>query len=250
MHIKRSQNRLEVDLSDNHLLAKLTDEDRSLLRPSVHLVHHEQGGVLYEPGDDVGDAYFPCGSAVVSFQVLMAEGSAIETGLIGSEGAVGGIVSHGRLPAYCRATVLTGGSFYRVALRDLEKAMQDSVRLRYLMARYADCLLAQIFQSVACNAVHTIEQRTAKWLLATLNRTERDDVVMTQDQLASLLGVGRSYITRVLSKLRQDGLIDTRRRSVQIRDRKGLRDRACDCDHLVAMHFDAVMKGVYSEAVT
>tara|TARA_E500000305_G_scaffold60344_1_gene48124 strand:+ start:263 stop:1015 length:753 start_codon:yes stop_codon:yes gene_type:complete len=249
VHIKRDLKTIEVDLSDNHLLATLAEDDRKYIRPRVQLVHHEQGDVLYEPGDDVVDAYFPCGTSVVTFQVLMSEGSAIETGLIGSEGAVGGIVSHGRLPAYCRATVLTGGSFYRIGLLDLELGMQQSVRLRYLMARYADCLLAQIFQSVACNAVHTIEQRTAKWLLATLNRTERDDVVMTQDQLGSLLGVGRSYITRVLSRMRKDGLIDTRRRNIEIQDRDALRGRACDCDHLVALHFDAVMKGVYTELV-
>src|SRR5690606_28034070 len=129
------------------------------------------GTVLHEPGENVRFAYFPRGASLISYLVILNDGRAIETGLVGREGAVGGIVSQGRLPAYSRAEVQLGGAFYRIDLHHLEEAKARSLTLRYLFARYADCLMAQIFQSVACNAAHSIEQRTAKWLLAAVERT-------------------------------------------------------------------------------
>lgn len=238
------------ELSGSRLLDALQAEEKALLAQRVEEMRFDSGHVLYEPGDDVRYAYFPRGTAVTSFHVLMAEGSAVETGLVGSEGAVGGIVSHGRLPAFCRSCVMHEGSFYRIGLNDLEAIMQASVRLRYLLSRYADCLIAQVFQSVACNAVHTIQERAAKWLIAAFNRTGKEDISLTQDQLSSLLGVGRTYVSRVVKRLKEQGVVRTRRGGIVIERVEALRKIACDCDHLVALHFDAVMKGVYSEKVS
>ncbi|WP_207536895.1 Crp/Fnr family transcriptional regulator [Sabulicella rubraurantiaca] len=161
---------------------------------------------------------------------------------------MGGIVSQGRLPAYARAVVRVGGPFLRMPCIRLEAAKERSAPLRNVFARYADCLLAQIFQSVACNAVHGIEARTAKWLLAALDRTNSPEVELTQEQLAGMLGVGRTYVSRVLRDLREAGVVATRRGRLVIQDPKALRATSCMCNEAVKQHFQEVLSGVYPSA--
>ena len=133
----------------NNLLRALRPEDYALLEPHLELRSAGRGTVLHEPGDLAEFAHFPCGAALASCVVVLSSGASVETALIGREGAVGGIVSQGHLPAHSRAVVILGGDFLRVELAALEEAKRRSVTLRHLFARYADCLLAQIFQSVA-----------------------------------------------------------------------------------------------------
>lgn len=230
---------------DSNLLRTLREKEAAALRPSAEVIRLNAGTVLYEPGDIVRFAYFPCGSAVVSFLVLLQDGRSVEAGIIGREGAVGGIVSQGQLPAYCRAVVQIGGVFLRIETAAIERAKAQSPVLRNLFARYSDCLLAQMFQSVACNAAHSIEQRTAKWLLAALDRTGGTDVLLTQEQLSSMLGVGRSYISRVIHALKASGTLDTRRGRLMISDAAGLRHLSCECNDALKRHFDVVLTGVY-----
>lgn len=230
---------------DNNLLRALRVDDWAILAPRLEDWSAPSGTVLHQPGDTVRFAFFPRGLSLISYLVVFEDGRAIETALVGREGAVGGIVSQGRLPAYSRAEVQRGGSFFRVNLHHLEEAKMRSLTLRYLFARYADCLMAQVFQSVACNATHTIEQRTAKWIMAAVERTGTDDLVLTQEQLAAMLGVGRSYLSRVIQDLRQREVIETRRGRIRVRDVDGLRALACECNDAVSRHFDEVLKGVY-----
>src|SRR5579884_22477 len=129
------------------------------------------GDLLYNPGDNVDVVHFPCGQSLVSYLVSNADGRDVEAILVGREGAVGGIVSFGNLPAYCRIVVKFGGLFMRLPVSHLEAAKNKSPSLRYLFGRYADCLLTQVFQSTACNAIHSIEQRTAKWIISAMDRT-------------------------------------------------------------------------------
>ena len=229
----------------NNLLRALRLEDWAILEPMLEEWSAPTGLVLHAPGDTVRYAYFPCGSSLISYLVVLGDGRAIETAMIGREGAVGGIVSQGRLPAFARAEVQLGGSFLRIDLHRLEEVKMRSPTLRYLFARYADCLMAQVFQSVACNAAHSIERRTAKWLVAAIERTGADDVALTQEQLAAMLGVGRSYLSRIIQDLRQRGVIETRRGRICVRHVDDLRSLACECNKSVAGHFDDVLKGVY-----
>ncbi|SDO27539.1 cAMP-binding domain of CRP or a regulatory subunit of cAMP-dependent protein kinases [Filomicrobium insigne] len=233
----------------NNLLRSLKRDDLMLLEPFLQEMHGETGAILAEPGDPVQYAYFPCGPALASFVIVMDDGRAVETALIGREGAVGGIVSQGRLPAYARAIVQFPGPFLRISIGDLEYAKARSLTLRYLFARYADCLLAQVFQSVACNAAHSIEQRTVKWLLAAIDRTGDHQVPLTQEQLAGMLGVGRSYVSRVMQSLRASGLLETRRGSVCIRDAERLASLSCGCNDALKRHFDLVLAGVYPTCI-
>lgn len=230
---------------DNNLLRALKPEDWAVLQPHLEDWSAHSGLLIHEPGDTVRHAYFPRAESLISYFVDLSDGQGIETVLVGREGAVGGIVSQGKLPAYARAVVQVGGSFWRIDLAELEEAKSCSPTLRHLFARYADCLLAQIFQSVACNAAHSIEQRTAKWLLAAMDRTGRHDVTLTQEQLAAMLGVGRSYLSRVFRELRDDGVIETRRGRIIVHKTNRLRSIACECNAAVNRHFEAVLKGVY-----
>lgn len=229
----------------NNLLRALRPDDWAMLEPKLEEWSAPTGTLLHEPGDTVRCAYFPRGSSLVSYLVVLSDGRAIETALVGREGAVGGIVSQGKLPAYARAEIQLGGSFFRIDLNHLEEVKSRSPTLRYLLARYADCLMAQVFQSVVCNAAHSIEQRTAKWLLDAIDRTGAADVALTQEQLAVMLGVGRGYLNRVIHDLRERGVIETRRARIGVRDVDRLRSLACECNTAVGRHFHDVLKGVY-----
>lgn len=233
------------DGTGSNLLRALHPSDMALLQPLLNEWEGKRGAVLYEPGDSVDWVYFPCGSSIVSYLVVLEDGQAVETALIGREGAVGGIVSQGRLPAYARAQVQFGGRFLRMRSADLEQAKMRSLTLRHLFARYADCVMAQIFQSVACNASHSIEQRTAKWLKTAMDRTGDHEVPLTQEQLAEMLGVGRSYISRILQQLKKRGFLVTQRGRMLVTDLVALEGLACGCNYSVMTHFEDVLTGVY-----
>jgi CRP-like cAMP-binding protein len=231
------------DRSD--LLAALRPQDRDLLFQCLTEVQLETGTVLYDPGQTVDYCYFPSGSAIASFFVLLENGVIVETLMVGREGAIGGIVSSGASPAYARSSIMHGGKFYRIAAADLDRVKEASPAIRLLFAHYADCLMAQVFQSIACNAIHTIEQRAAKWLIAAIERIGRNDITMTQDQLASMMGIGRSYASRVVQRFKGDGLVRTRRGGIEVVDAQRLAQHACPCNESVKRHFDTVLAGVY-----
>ncbi len=234
------------ELTGSSLLDALRPHEQAMVAECAESYGFTSGHVFYDPGDDVRYAYFPRFSAVTSFHVIMADGSAIETAMVGSEGAVGGIVSKGRLPAYARSCVMHGGDFYRIACTDLAQLKEENLHMRQLFTRYADCMLAQVFQSVACNAVHTIEQRAAKWLVAAMDRTGSHVVSMTQDQLGSILGVGRTYVSRVIRKMKAMGAVKTRRGGIVVEDRRCLEHMSCDCNVLVGQHFATVLGEMYA----
>jgi len=235
-----------ADRPYNNLLRRLSAQDFALIAP--HLAHEESqpNDLLYNPGDDVETVHFPCGPTLASFLVANEDGRDVETILVGREGAVGGIVSQGFLPAYTRIMVKFGGPFVRLQVGKLDAAKAKSATLRNVFARYADCMLAQIFQSTACNAIHSIEQRTAKWIISAMERADGDSVVpLTHEQLATLLGVGRSYASRVIQTFKAQGILETRRGSILVRNREALQARACLCNESVKSHFEEVLRGVY-----
>ncbi len=230
----------------NNLLRRLSASDFALIAP--HLVQENAGpnDLLYNPGDHVEIVHFPCGPSLASYLVPNEDGRDVETILVGREGAVGGIVSEGYLPAFTRIMVKFGGPFVHLRVGKLEAAKLKSTTLRNVFARYADCMLAQIFQSTACNVIHSIEQRTAKWIVAAMERTDGDGLVpLTHEQLATLLGVGRSYTSRVIQTFKADGILETRRGSIMVRNPEALRRRACLCNEAVKNHFEEVLRGVY-----
>lgn len=229
----------------NNLLMSLRPEDRAMLEEHLTEIELETDHIIYEPGDGIDHCYFPVGTSVGSFLVMLESGNGIEITMIGREGALGGIVSHGKLPAFARSCTIHGGKFLRIPTCRLEDAKKQSRSIEVLFARYADCLLAQVFQSVACNAGHTIEQRAAKWLCAAVERTGDNDVSMTQEQLASMMGVGRSYVSRIVKRYKQAGLVETRRGGIRVLDPTSLAACACACNDQVQRHFETVLEGLY-----
>jgi len=230
----------------NNLLRRLSASDFALIAP--HLAHEEAkaNDLLYNPADDVEIVHFPCGPSLVSYLVSNEDGRDVETILVGREGAVGGIVSQGYLPAYTHIMVKFSGPFVRLHVGKLNAAKTKSATLRNMFARYADCMLAQMFQSTACNAIHSIEQRTAKWIISAMERTNGEEAVpLTHEQLATMLGVGRSYASRVIQIFKANGILETRRGSILVRNREVLGDWACLCNESVKNHFEEVLRGVY-----
>jgi hypothetical protein len=229
----------------NNLLRALRETDYGLIAPRLELEHQPASELLYNPGDNVETVYFPCGPSLVSLLVSSEDGRDVETILIGREGAVGGIVSSGHLPAYCRIIVKNGGRFARLRVSHLEAAKAKSSSLHNLFARYADCLLAQVFQSTACNAIHSIEQRAAKWIIAAMERTGDSVVPLTQEEFAGMLGVGRSYTSRVMQIFKTERIIEIQRGALLVRDFEALKARSCLCNENVKRHFEDVLRGVY-----
>jgi hypothetical protein len=232
----------------NNLLRRLNNADYMLVAPYLAAADTHPNDLLYNPGDDVEIVHFPCGPSLVSYLVPSEDGRDVETILIGREGAVGGIVSQGFLPAYTRITVKFAGPFMRLPVAKLDAAKKMSATLNNIFARYADCLMAQMFQSTACNAIHSIEQRTAKWIMSAMERTDGDEIVpLTHEQLSTLLGVGRSYTSRVMQTFKAEGVLETRRGSILVRNPEALRTRSCLCNEAVKGHFEEVLRGVYPD---
>src|SRR3981189_2956274 len=230
----------------SNLLRRLSASDFALIAPHLAQQEFDANALLYNPGDDVEIVHFPCGPSLATYLVSNEDGRDVETILVGREGAGGAIVSQGYLPAYTRIIVKFGGPFVRLHVGKLDAAKTRSATLRNVFARYADCMLAQIFQSTACNAIHSIEQRTAKWIISAMERSNGEEAVpLTHEQLATMLGVNRSYASRVIQTFKAEGVLETRRGSILVRDREALRIRACLCNESVKNHFEEVLRGVY-----
>jgi CRP-like cAMP-binding protein len=225
----------------NRLLATLGPADRALLEQSAEVIDVERGAALVRAGDQVTAAYFPAPGTLVSFVIDLADGRSVEVGTIGSEGAVGGIISGGHAPAFARAEVQLPGAALRVDLKALEAVKARSTAVRDIFCRYADALLAQIMQSVACNAAHPLEARLCRWLLTTHDRSGSDEFPLTQEYLAEMLGVQRTTVSGVARTLQAQGLISYKRGSVQIERRDLLEERSCDCYRAVERHFREVL---------
>ncbi|ANY84795.1 Crp/Fnr family transcriptional regulator (plasmid) [Microvirga ossetica] len=233
----------------NRLLASLQPSDRSLLDQHLEAVTLYQGEVLFEPGDDVTRTYFPCASTMASLVVMMQTGRAAEAATIGREGALGGIVSSGYKPAFTRAEVQIPGPALRIETSRLEEAKERSATLRDLFSRYADALLAQIVQSVACNALHPLEARCCCWLLTTQDRVNSAEIPLTQEALAEMLGVQRTTVTSVARALRARGLIRYARGQITVVDRARLEEAACECHAAVRQHFDRVLPEIKPQSI-
>jgi CRP-like cAMP-binding protein len=231
----------------NRLLDTLSAKDRALLVGDLHAFVLESREILFEPGDDVINVYFPGPGTVAALLLDLQEGATTETAMIGLEGAIGGIVSDGEKPAFTRGAVQIAGNALRLSTEALDAAKQRSPTLRDHFARYADCLLAQVLQSVACNAAHDFEARLARWLLTTQDRVGGRELRVTQDFIAQMLGVQRTYTTRVIGALEKTGAIERRRGMIVVTDRQALEGQSCECYANLRHHYEKLLPGVYPE---
>ena len=235
----------ELDRADeafagNRLLSTFSAEARGLVEPFGTIVDLNAGDIVFRRGDQVSHSLFPVGQTMISMSVEMAGGRSIEVASIGREGAIGGIVSCGHAPAFSRAEVLVEGPAFKVQMKAIEDAKQRSKFIANIFCRFSDYLLAQVMQSVACNAFHSIPERAAGWLLHAQDRAG-DRIELTQEAFAGLLGVQRTTVNAVIRTLQDEGLIATGRGVVRVTDRAGLKRRACGCYDALERHFGAVI---------
>jgi hypothetical protein len=201
--------------------------------------------VLFEPGEDVTHVCFPGRDMVAALVLDLQEGATAEAAMVGCEGAAGAVISEGEKPAFARGVVQIGGHGHRLPAKALDAARQRSPELRDHFARYADCLMAQVLQSVACNASHELEDRMARWLLTLQDRLGGAQLHITQEFVAQMLGVQRSYVSHVLHALETGGSIQRARGLITVTDRARLEGQACECYEAVRLHFERVLPGVY-----
>jgi CRP-like cAMP-binding protein len=240
---------VEAGFAENRLLSTFPNELRHLLDGKARLIELETGATVLRRGVNVDSSIFPFGPAMISLVVEMEDGRSVEVASIGREGAVGGIVSCGNIPAFSRAEVMVAGPAIRIPMAVVEEAKSQSGHLRNLFCRYADYLLAQIMQTVACNSFHSIESRAARWLLTARDRAG-SRLALTQESLAGLLGVQRTTVNAVARELQDEGLITTRRGIIEVHDREGLERRSCECYDRVEKFFGSIVgpKGTGSSA--
>jgi CRP-like cAMP-binding protein len=225
----------------NRLLATFAPADRAIVESAAEVVQLERDAVLFDAGGEVPATYFPAAGAMISLVLFMQDGRIVEVATIGKEGAAGGIVSCGSAPAFARAVVQMPGPALRVPIAAIESAKARSAHVRNIFCRYADALLAQVMQSVACNAFHPIEARCCRWLLTAHDRVEGEIIPLTQEYLAEMLGVQRTSVSPIAKNLQDKGLIRYRRGRIEILDRLRLEQSACECYGAVERHFTAIL---------
>jgi CRP-like cAMP-binding protein len=217
-----------VPALQNSLLEALPAEDYAHIAPHLTQVDLERGRLLYDPGDLIEQVYFPH-DGVISLMTLMENGAAIESTTIGPEGALGLMAAVAPRQSLSRAIVQTPLHAARIGSERLHEAWAKSPRLRDLVDRHTEALYGHAIQSVACNALHSVEARFCRWLLTCHDRISTDTIALTQEFLADMLGVQRTTVTAVARSLQDKGVIRYRRGVVDIVDRQALQGLTCEC---------------------
>jgi CRP-like cAMP-binding protein len=212
----------------NKLLATLPRTDFQLLFPQLSSLQLAQGEVLHEAGTEVDQVYFPL-SGMVSMVVVMRDGRAIETATVGREGVVGAMAGLGIHIARVRAIAQLPTFAARIAATALRKAVAKSKPIANLCVQYNEVLLAQARNTAACNGLHQVEARFCRWLLQTRDRAESDTFNLTQEFLAEMLGVRRTSVTEVASRIQASGAISYSRGAIKIIDLEALKVLSCEC---------------------
>jgi CRP-like cAMP-binding protein len=233
-----------VDHRANRLLAALDPDDFAPLAPLLELVELPRGKVLYEAGDTIHHAYFPHDS-MVSLVTVMQDGETVETATFGCEGVLGFSSTLVTQQSFGRYVVQIPGTGSRIPVVRLREAFGVNPALRVLLLRYTEALLAQTFQTVACNAVHTVEARWCRWILSTRDRMNTDNLPLTHEFLAEMLGVQRSTVSLVTRTFQTAGLIKQGRGVITITDRAGLEEVACECYGTIRRSFERLLPVTY-----
>jgi len=227
----------------NHLLAALPTAEFERLATHLELVPLPLGEMLYEPGEQLQYGYFPT-TAIVSLHYVMASGASAESAGVGNEGVVGIALFMGGETTPSSAVVQTAGHAYRLAGRLLKEEFNRAGPMQQLLLRYTQALLTQMSQTAACNRHHSVEQQLCRWLLLTLDRLSSHELIMTQELVASMLGVRREGITEAAGNLQRAGFISYRRGHIAVLDRAGLESRACECYAVVKKEMNRLLTDV------
>ncbi|MFZ3008620.1 MAG: Crp/Fnr family transcriptional regulator [Phenylobacterium sp.] len=226
----------------NRLLAALPLADHGLVGPYLTPIDLERGRLLYDPGDPIDTVYFPL-DGVISLMTLMENGAAIESATIGPEGALGLMAAVSPRQSLSRAIVQTPCRAVRISAGQLHEAWEKSPAIRKLVDKHTEALFGHAIQSVACNALHSVEARFCRWLLTCHDRISTNTVALTQEFLADMLGVQRTTVTAVARALQKRDYIRYRRGIVDIIDRPGLEAMTCECYGVVRRNYERLLPG-------
>jgi CRP-like cAMP-binding protein len=221
----------------NHLLAALPAADYERLLPDLELVPLQLGFPIYESGGKLGYVYFPTNS-IISLLYLMEDGSSAEIAVTGNDGLVGIALFMGGESTPSRAIVQSAGHGYRLKAAVLKREFEQGGALQHLALRYTQALITQMAQTAVCNRHHSIEQQLCRWLLLSLDRLPSNELAMTQELIANMLGVRREGVTEAAGHLQEAGLIRYRRGHITVLNRSRLEKHVCECYAVVKKEYD------------
>ena len=232
--------RLAPDARQNRLLASLPEADWQRWRPLLEPIAMPLGHVLYEPGAVLTHAYFPT-SAIVSLLYVTESGASAQIAVVGNEGIVGVPLFMGGGSTPSRAVVHSAGEGYRMPGPAIREEFERSAAVMKVLLRYTQAMIAQTAQTAVCNRHHTVAQQLCRWLLLSLDRLPGNELVVTQELIAQLLGVRREGVTEAALSLQRAGLISYRRGHITVLDRPGLERRSCECYAVVKAEYDRLL---------
>src|ERR1700735_374859 len=224
----------------NHLLAAFSDTERERLFPHLELVPMPLGQVLYESGDVLRYVYFPTNS-IVSLLYVLADGASAEISVVGNEGMIGIALFMGGESTPSRAIVQSAGFAYRLAGPLLKDEFHRNGEVQLLLLRYTQALITQMAQTAVCNRHHSVDQQLCRWLLLSLDRLSSNQLVMTQELIANMLGVRREGVTEAAGKLDKRGVIRYARGRITVLDRPKLEELCCECYAVVKKESDRLL---------
>lgn len=224
----------------NYLLDALSDAERERIYPRLQLVPMPLGRVLYESGDIQRHVYFPT-DCIISLLYVMADGASAEISVVGREGIIGVSLFMGGETTPSRAIVQSAGSAYRLIGQQLKDEFHRNGEMQLLLLRYTQALLTQMAQTAVCNRHHSVDQQLCRWLLLSLDRLPSNQLTMTQELIANMLGVRREGVTEAAGKLQKLGIIEYVRGKITVLDRPGLERRCCECYAVVKKETDRLL---------
>jgi len=226
--------------AQNYLLAALPPGDFERLCPQLELVPMPLGDALYEPGGKLQHVYFPT-TSIVSLLYVLENGASAEIAIVGNEGILGLSIFMGGETTPSRAVVQSAGYAYRLKAQLLKAEFSRAGPVLHLLLRYTQALITQMTQTAVCNRHHSIEQQLCRWLLLSLDRLSTNELRMTQELIANMLGVRREGVTEAAGKLQDAGLIVYRRGRITVLDRPGVEARSCECYQVVKTELDRLL---------
>lgn len=226
--------------AQNHLLANLPAEVLARLLPQLEYLPMERGKVLYESGSQLLHVYFPT-TSIISLFYIMEDGASAESAIVGNDGILGIALFMGGETTPSRAVVRSAGHGYRLKAQDLKEEFHRAGPLMHLLLRYTQALITQLAQTAVCNRHHSVDQQLCRWLLLSLDRLPTQEMDITQEAIANMLGVRREGVTEAAGNLQEAGLISYRRGHISVLDRKGLEARSCECYDVVKREFDRLL---------
>src|ERR1700730_6187152 len=228
------------DRQQNHLLAALSETERERLYPHLQLVPMPLGKVLYESGDVLRHVYFPTDS-IVSLLYVLADGASAGISVVCNEGLIGIALFIGGETTPSRAIVQSAGHAYRLIGQQLKEEFHRNGGMQLLLLRYTQALITQMAQTAVCNRHHSVDQQLCRWLLLSLDRLSSNQLTMTQELIANMLGVRREGVTEAAGKLQKLGVIEYSRGQITVLDRPKLEELCCECYAVVRKESDRLL---------